>query len=29
MTAQAIGGIAGSLIIVQLSKVIHPHGSFP
>ncbi len=29
MTAQAIGGIAGSLIIVQLSKVIHPTRLIP
>jgi MFS family permease len=29
MTAQAIGGIAGSLIIVQLSKVIHPARLIP
>jgi MFS family permease len=29
MTAQAIGGIAGSLIIVQLSKVIHPTKLIP
>ena len=29
MTAQAIGGIAGSLIIVQLSKVIHPRQLIP
>ncbi len=29
MTAQAIGGIAGSLIIVQLSKIIHPTRLIP
>lgn len=29
MTAQAIGGIAGSLLIVQLSKVIHPTRLIP
>jgi MFS family permease len=29
MTAQAIGGIAGSLIIVQLSKVLHPRRLIP
>ncbi len=29
MTAQAIGGIAGSLIIVQLSKVLHPTRLIP
>lgn len=29
MTAQAIGGIAGSVIIVQLSKVIHPTRLIP
>jgi predicted MFS family arabinose efflux permease len=29
LTAQAIGGIAGSLIIVQLSKVIHPTRLIP
>jgi MFS family permease len=29
MTAQAVGGIAGSLIIVQLSKIIHPKRLIP
>jgi MFS family permease len=29
MAAQAIGGIAGSLIIVQLSKIIHPTRLIP
>ncbi len=29
MTAQAVGGIAGSLIIVQLSKIIHPTRLIP
>ena len=29
MTAQAIGGIAGSLIIVQVSKLIHPTRLIP